>query len=222
MGWPRRLILVRHAESEGNVKSVNERAEFDVATHAYALTPRGRQQAAITGEYLRKRFPTGLDIFYVSYYQRSKETMKIMYPEIVPYEDPRLAEGQRGIWHTYTHEQIEESFSRESARKQREGLYHYRPPGGENWPDIELRIHSFLGTLSRDCDDQDVIIVVHGQWLILFQRLIHHFSINEAIEKYKSHVFENASVTIYESQVIRNRSRLMLSEENIVPWEGKL
>lgn len=219
MGWPRRLVLVRHGESEGNVRSVDERAGFDVATHAYMLTPRGRRQAEITGEYLRKRFGK-FDAYYVSYYQRSRETMSLMFPAARVYEDPRLAEGQRGIWHTLTHEQIEKIFPGETKRKEREGIYHYRALGGENWPDIELRIHSFLGTLSRDYDDQDVVIVVHGNWLILFQRLIHHFSIEEAVDRYKRGVFENTSVTIYESKIENNKSRLKLVEENIVPWRG--
>lgn len=221
MGWPRRLVLVRHAESEGNVRTVDERAQWDIATYAYSLTPQGRRQAELTGAYLQERF-NRFDIYYVSYYERSRETMRIMFPNANVYEDPRLAEGQRGIYHTLTKEQIETIFPGEKIRKEREGLYHYRSLGGENWPDIELRIHSFLGTLSRDYDDQDVVIVVHGHWLILFQRLIHHFSIEEAVRRYKEGVFENASVTIYESRMINNKSRLHMVEENIVPWMGKI
>ncbi len=221
MAWPKLLVLVRHAESEGNILSVAERANCDTATYSYKLTERGRKQAKITGEFLRKKF--GLfDIYYVSYYERSKETMRIMYPKARAYEDPRLAEGQRGIWNILTAEQIKQKFPEEILRKEREGLYHYRPPGGENWPDIELRIHSFLGTLNRDCGDQKVVIVVHGHWLILFQKLIHHFSIEEAVKKYKAGIFENTSVTIYKGENKNGKSRLILKEKNIVPWEGRL
>lgn len=221
MGWPKKLVLVRHAESEGNVRSVDERANFDIATHAYDITPRGRKQAAITGEYLRKEFGE-FDVYYVSYYKRSKETMQVMYPNAKVYEDPRLAEGQRGIWHTMTQDLIESTFPGESARKKREGLYHYRPLGGENWADIELRIHSFLGTLSRDCEGKNVLIVVHGHWLLLMQRLIHHFSIDEAITKYQQHIFENTSVTYYRGGTKSDKSRLCLEYQNVIPWEGKL
>ncbi len=221
MSWPKRLVLVRHAESEGNIRSADERAQFNVATHAYPLTPLGRRQAAITGEYLRNKFGE-FDVYYVSYYQRSRETMSVMYPDARVYEDPRLAEGQRGIWHTLTQEQIEKLFPGETARKEREGLYHYRPLGGESWPDIELRIHSFLGTLSRDYDGQNVLIVVHGHWLLLFQRLIHRFSIEETVEIYKRAVFANASVTLYGSDVIHGKQRLVLIEQNIIPWTGRL
>lgn len=221
MGWPKNLVLVRHAESEGNVRSADERASYDIATHAYPLTERGRRQAELTGKYLHERFGE-FDIYYVSYYVRSKETMLVMYPKARVYEDPRLAEGQRGIFHTMTEDQIGVRFPEELERKVREGLYHYRAPGGENWPDIELRVHSFLGTLSRDYEDQNVIIVVHGHWLILFQRLIHHFSIEEALRRYKNTVVENASVTVYGGISRNGKSRLVLNEGNIVPWQGKI
>ena len=218
MAWPKRLVLVRHAESEGNVLSVDERAHLDVSTHAYPLTEKGREQARATGEYLRKRFGN-FDVYYVSYYVRSQETMRIMYPVAHVYEDPRLAEGQRGIWHTMTQEEIRKNFPGEIERKKREGLYHYRAPGGENWPDIELRIHSFLGTLNRDYDNMNVLIVVHGHWLILFQRLVHHFPITGAIKRYEMAVSKNASVTLYKGLRHKGKSMLVLAEENIVPWE---
>lgn len=220
--WPKNLVLVRHAESQGNVLTVDERANFDVATHAYGLTPRGRRQAEITGAYLRKRFGT-FDTYYVSYYERSRETMRIMFPEARVFEDPSLAEGQRGIYHALTHDQIAVAYPGELQRKDREGLYHYRAPGGENWPDIEMRIHSFLGTLKRDYEDENVVIVVHGHWLMLLQRLIHHFSIEEAVRRYQEdRIFANASVTIYQGQTMREKPRLVLAEENIIPWQGQL
>jgi broad specificity phosphatase PhoE len=221
MGWPRKLILVRHAESEGNTRSADERAGYDVSSHEYPLTPRGRKQAKITGKYLQKKFGT-FDVYYVSYYQRSKETMHLMYPKARVYEDPRLAEAQRGIWHIMTKDQLQSRFPEEIARKEREGLYHYRPLGGENWPDIELRIHSFLGTLCRDYEGQDVCIVGHGHWLILFDRLVRRFSIDEAVTRYKAGSLANASVTIFKSKKVKGKQRLVLEEENIIPWKGKV
>lgn len=219
MGWPKELVLVRHAESEGNVRDVAERAEYDVATHDYDITERGREQARITGEWLHGKYPDGFDVFYTSYYRRARETMAVMYPDAKVYEDPRLAEGQRGIYHTYTEAQIAECFPYERARKEREGLYHYRPPGGENWADIELRIHSFLGTVTRDLHAQRVLIVVHGHWLLLMQRLIEHFSIEDAIDRYKGKIVANTSVTRYVGNGGYRRIEFL---DYVVPWEGKL
>ena len=219
MAWPKLLVLVRHAESEGNVRSADERTEYNVSTWEYPLTPKGRKQAACTGEFVRNKFGH-FGVRYVSYYKRSKQTMRIMCPGAKVYEDPRLAEAQRGHFHVLTREAMTRTHPEELLRKNREGIYHFRPFGGENWPDIELRIHSFLGTLARDCDGQKVLMVVHGNWLILFQRLIHHFSIREAIRRYKAARFENASVTWYKRQVVKGQSRLVLAGENYVPWKN--
>jgi len=237
MAWPSKLVLVRHAESAGNVRTAEERAAYEVPTHAYPLTETGRRQAELTGEWLRAAYGD-FDVYYTSYYERAKETLLRMYPEAKRYEDARLAEANRGIYHTYTKAEIERHFPKELERKEREGLYHHRPIGGENWPDIELRIHSFLGTLARDCGGQKVLIVVHGFWLILFQKLVHRFPIEEALQRYAKAVAPNASVTAYDGVEgdwadvsyrqdgteipARPKPRLLLEREHFVPWGGKL
>lgn len=218
MTWPNKIVLVRHAQSEGNVLDADQRAKFNLATHNYGLTQLGVQQAESTRKYLhylQGESPYAFDAFYSSYYQRAKATLQILYPESKHYEDPRLAEAQRGIYHSMTREEIAAKYPEELLRKDKEGLYHYRPWGGENWADVELRIHSFLGTLARDYSKQDVLIVCHGHWLILFQRLIERFSIQEAVQRYKNRVAENASVTIYQPD---SDGRLKLSSY-VVPWK---
>ncbi len=226
MAWPKKLVLVRHAESEGNVLDVRERATSEIATYAYKLTEKGRKQAEATRDWLSKNVEP-FDVRYVSYYTRSRETMSIIQPGLSSYEDPRLAEAQRGIYHTMTNEEIQKYYPGELIRKEREGYYHYRPWGGENWPDIELRIHSFMSTLTRDCAGKNVVIVVHGHWLMLMQKLIEHFSIEEALDRYKKGVYKNASVTMYADSVsdgLSSRSvepvhRLKCIMENFAPWE---
>ena len=222
MGWPKLLVLVRHAESEGNVRTAEERAAYEVPTHKYELTERGRRQAALTGLWLRGEYG-GFDVRYTSYYRRAQETLLIMRgPREKVYEDPRLREAERGIWATHTQEQIARLYPGEIERKAREGLYHYRPIGGQNWPDIEERIHSFLGTLARDCGGKKVLIVVHGHWLILFQRLIERFSIEDAVRRYRDATAPNASVTTYRGAPWWRRSRLVRVCEHVTPWEGRV
>jgi len=221
MGWPEKLVLVRHAESEGNVLSIEERPKFECSAHGYGLTDRGKKQAEITGKYLREQFGA-FDAYYVSYYQRARDTLKIMYPGVKVFEDSRLAEAQRGIYHTMTHDEIEAKFPEELKRKEREGLYHYRPWGGENWADVELRIHSFLGTLSRDFEGQKVLVVVHGHWLVMLQKLLEHFPVEEALERYKTGIVKNASVNVYNAANVNGKSRLVRGISNFAPWEKEL
>lgn len=224
MGWPRKLVLVRHAESEGNVLSVEERARWDKSSHEYKLTKRGKKQAEITGEYLKEEFGN-FDAHYSSYYTRARETLAIMCPGVKVLEDSRLAEAQRGIWHSMTEDEIARIFPHEIERKKREGLYHHRPLGGENWPDIEIRIHGFRGTLNCYHEGENVIVIVHGNWLNLFRKVNDHLSTEEVLRRYSLDnrgVVDNASVTVYEGRSVNGKPRLVLKEENIVPWKARL
>lgn len=218
MPWPSLIVIVRHAESEGNIRKVEERAAYPIATHAYALTDLGRRQAEITGAWLKETFGS-FDTFYTSYYDRSRETMRIMYPEAETIEDARLAEADRGIYHHYTTAQITEHFPLEIARRDKDGLYHHRPLGGENWPDIESRIRSFLETLKEEHAGSKVLIVGHGFWLMLLEKIIQRFSVDEALRRYKEDTAPNASVTVYAPEP---PGGLSLSMRHVVPWEGKL
>ena len=200
----------------------DKRGSLDTPSHQFPLTEHGRQQARITGAVLRERYPAGFDTYYCSHYHRVQETMRIMFPEARIYEDPRLAEGSRGIWSEMTTEEIAVRYPHEEARKQKEGYYNYRPIGGESWPDVELRIHSFLGTLVRDCEDQNVLIVVHGFWLHLFRRLVERFSVSRAVETWPAENVENASITSYAGELVDGRSRLVRKELDTIPWQAEL
>ncbi len=219
MTWPSNLVLVRHGESKANKLSFDEFQKLGIAQHESPLTELGKIQATLTGKYLRDRYGdfNDFDVYYTSYYRRAKDTMCIMYPDAKIYEDPRLAEAQHGMWNFMHRDEIAKKYPEEVLRKEREGFYHYRPWGGENEPDVELRIHSFLGTLHRDCGGKNVLLVVHGHWLILLERLLQHFSIEESLRRRREEVAANASVTVYES----DDGERMHFAKYCVPWEGK-
>jgi broad specificity phosphatase PhoE len=226
--WPDRIIFVRHAESQGNTMTADARAECPKGTNLYALTELGRQQAAMTGEWLRERFPNP-DGFYTSYYTRTGQTAALCYPDRQPYVDERLAEAQRGIWHIRSRAWIAEHMPWEIEARERTGDYHYRPPGGENWPDIELRIRSFNHTIHRRYARRTLVLVVHGHWLLLWRKLAHHWTIDEVVSSYQRRgphaPAANASVTIYRG-ITDDRGRNVIipdpDQPYVVPWEGAL
>lgn len=217
MPWPKTLVLVRHAESAGNIMGVDERAQALIANYKFPLTARGERQAALTGAYLGRTFG-GFDRHYCSYYERARQTLDLMCAGAKKIEDARLAEGQRGIWHTMTYDQVKIRFPEEIERKAKEDLYHYRPLGGENWPDIELRIHSFLDMLARDCGNKKILVVTHGHWLILFQKIMQGLSIEESLRHLDAGGFANASVMVYGKPGASDHFQLL--EQETIPWQG--
>ncbi len=221
MGCPRLVVFARHAESEGNLLTASERTRLEKGTPHYGITEFGEQQLRITSAWLHEHYGE-FDAYYASYYRRALESLMGLCPNVEIYEDSRLAEAQRGIHHVVSDRIFAERYPDEAARREREGFYHYRPLGGENWPDVELRAESFHNMLKEEHDGEGVLCIVHGNWLLCYRRIVERLSIEELLRFYHHEAPRNASVTIYRREETGKRPRLALDAYNIVPWEGIL
>lgn len=222
--YPALFIFVRHAQSQGNLLTPAERVRLEMGTPYYTLTDRGRAQARMTGEWLQKFFPNP-DRIFRSYFVRTRETAELLYSNRSIAEDERLAEANRGMWHVLSEDDIREKMPWEIRRRELDGLYHYRPPGGENWPDVELRLRDFRRSMRRRFPGKTIVCVTHGHWLLLWQKRIDRWTIDETVERYKQGIIvENASVVIYRDEIVGGKHRLVHdpSRDYIVPWKGKL
>src|SRR4051812_43829167 len=109
MGKPRLIIIIRHAQSEGNRdKTIHQ----TLADHKVGLTPEGHQQALEAGEKLRALLrPDDTLHFFISPYRRTRETTEgiltgltsndpapspFQRSYIKVYEEPRLREQDFG------------------------------------------------------------------------------------------------------------------------------
>lgn len=177
MARPRRIVLVRHGESEGNLDdSVYER-EPD---HALALTERGVRQAEETGKGLRELFNGERVSVYVSPYRRTHETLRALQldPERVRIrEEPRLREQDWGNW------QDREDVRLQKTYRDAYGHFFYRFAQGESGADVYDRVGSFLESLHRSFDSPDhppnVLIITHGLTMRLFCMRWFHWSVAE-------------------------------------------
>lgn len=219
MKGPKVLCLVRHGESEANVLTSEERTKLDQSTQTYSLTPFGKWQMEKTGVYLRKQYGD-FDAYYSSFCDRATDSVRIMYPQAHIIEDARIAEAQRGIRHTHSDELIDKHYPLENTRRNIEGFYYHRPFGGENWADLELRIHNFIETLFRKHKGEKVLVVTHGHWLIAFDRIMKGFSTEDVIRRYKEDVAPNASITTYTTTVRNSNPHLTVQSERIAPWKS--
>ena len=174
------LVIVRHGESERNVHRAEAQREGRLEYHGdvrdmdVALTPRGLRQARETGKYLGQEFR--FDRVFVSPYERTLLTATTLVKQFA-YQveltlEERIREKEFGILDGLTSQGIRSKYPDEWQRRQREGKYYYRPPGGESYPDVALRVHSFLGTLARDFRKQSVLVVCHSVVVLTFRRLL--------------------------------------------------
>lgn len=177
MARPRRIVLVRHGESEGNNdESIYER----VPDHALALTERGLRQAEATGERLREIFGRERVSAYVSPYRRTHQTLAAfgLDPELLRVrEEPRLREQDWGNW------QDREDVRKQKAYRDAYGHFFYRFAQGESGADVYDRAGAFLESLWRSFEQPDhppnVLIVTHGLTMRLFCMRWLHWSVAE-------------------------------------------
>jgi broad specificity phosphatase PhoE len=203
--WPDLLMIVRHGESERNVAKelakANAHGTFGTGLRDVdvRLTHEGHRQAAETGKYLSQHY--AFDVAFASPYKRTCQTMEGILAAYEPKPpiliEERLREIEFGILDGLTTEGIQTQYPNEFLRRQKEGKYWYRPPGGESRPDVALRIHSFLGTLTREYQKKNVLVVSHSVVVLIFRRLLERWLEEEYLQVDREADVLNCSLTAY-------------------------
>jgi broad specificity phosphatase PhoE len=177
MARPRRIVLVRHGESDGNA---DDAVYEHTPDHALGLTERGESQARETGKRLRAEFGRERVSVYVSPYRRTHETLRAfdLDPDLVRVrEEPRLREQDWGNW------QKREDVRRQKSYRDAYGHFFYRFAQGESGADVYDRVGAFLESLHRGFEEPDsppnVLIVTHGLTMRLFCMRWFHWTVAE-------------------------------------------
>ncbi|KAG9787242.1 phosphoglycerate mutase-like protein, partial [Aureobasidium melanogenum] len=189
MGKPRLIIIIRHAQSEGNRDKTIHQTTPD---HKVGLTPEGHRQALEAGQKLRELL-RGDDTlhFFISPYRRTRETTEgilngltsndpapspFQRSHIKVYEEPRLREQDFGNFQPGA-EEVERLW-RERAEY---GHFFYRIPNGESGADVYDRVSSFNGSLWRRFQEDNMasvaILVTHGLCSRIFLMVWYHYSV---------------------------------------------
>jgi probable phosphoglycerate mutase len=184
--WPERLYLVRHGQSEGNVArdAADEAGAHEIGIESrdvdVPLSELGRKQAEAAGRGVaalaKDQRP---EIILSSPYIRARETAEIICREgalaggaahtIV---DERLREREFGIFDRLTTAGIRHRFPEEAAHRRRLGKFYHRPPGGESWADVILRLRSMLNTINLHHCDRRVLVVCHQVVVLCFRYIL--------------------------------------------------
>lgn len=197
----RELWLVRHGESVGNVAATAalqlgaERIDLDIRDADVPLSDVGREQAEALGTWLAEHGPT---VAWVSPYLRARETLRIAaesagvdVPVIV---DERLRDRELGILDLLTPRGVAARHPEEAARRKHLGKFYHRPPGGESWADVALRLRSFGRDMSAH-DGERVLVVAHDAVVMLMLYLLGDMAEAELLAYAADHTVLNASVT---------------------------
>ncbi|MGC9669120.1 histidine phosphatase family protein [Planosporangium sp. 12N6] len=198
------LGIVRHGESTGNVAAASAEAggseliDIPERDADVPLSETGRGQAAAVGRWLRERPDRQRpDVVVVSPYLRTVQTAEIALDGLaVPLvRDERLRDRELGVLDLLTGYGVRTRLPAEAVRRQRLGKFYYRPPGGESWADVTLRLRSLLGDLRRDHDGGRVLLVGHEAVVFLLRYLLEGLTEAELMEVARDNSITNGSVT---------------------------
>ncbi|KAK7183899.1 hypothetical protein DPSP01_011844 [Paraphaeosphaeria sporulosa] len=189
MGKPRMIILVRHAQSEGNK---NRDIHQFIPDHRVKLTQLGWSQAEEAGRQLRSLLkPDDTIQFFTSPYRRTRETTEGIlrtltsdepspspFPrnKITVFEEPRLREQDFGNFQPCSAEM--ERMWQERADY---GHFFYRIPNGESAADAYDRVSGFNESMWRQFSEPDFpsvcVLVTHGLMTRVFLMKWYHWSV---------------------------------------------
>lgn len=210
--WPERLWLVRHGQSQGNVardaadESGAHEIDIDLRDVDVPLSNLGVEQAKAAGRWFAA-LPRGKrpELILASPYVRAKQTAAIICEEGAlsggPAQtiiDERLREREFGIFDRLTGAGIRHRFPDEAAHRRRLGKFYHRPPGGESWADVILRLRSMLNTINLHYCDRRVLVVCHQVVVLCFRYILEKLDEAEILDIDKQAEILNCGIAAYD------------------------
>jgi probable phosphoglycerate mutase len=208
--WPALLWIVRHGESAGNVaRDAAEHAGqpvIDIADRDMdvPLSGLGERQARALGNWFGRQPPSQRpNVVLTSPYRRAQQTaMSITegardQQKAVWVVDERLREKEFGSLNLLTKAGILARFPAESELRAKMGKFYYRPPGGESWCDVLLRLRSVLDHIQLQYAGERVLIVSHQVVVLCFRYLLERMDEAQILAIDREHDVANCGITSY-------------------------
>ena len=228
--WPQEIWLVRHGQSAGNVaRDAAEAAAgllIDIAERDVdvPLSTLGVEQShALGGWFAQLPEQSRPNVVLHSPYVRAAETARIIIeqmglPKMMAVQvDERVREKEFGILDRLTTLGINHKYPELYEQRQHVGKFYFRPPGGESWCDVILRLRSVLDTITREYCGERVLIVGHQVTVNCFRYLFERLDEATILAFDRAGDVPNCSVTSYNFDAEQGKhGKLMLQLTNFV------
>ena len=130
--------------------------------------------------------------------------------------DERLREKEFGVLDRLTRLGIEQRHPELAASRQLVGKFYYRPPAGESWCDVILRLRSVLDTLSLHYGGKHVLIVAHQVVVLCLRYLLENMDEKTILAIDAEGDVANCAVTEYVFDGKKDGGALVLTKYNFV------
>ena len=229
--WPQSLWIVRHGQSAGNVArdeaEAASRMWIDIAHRDVdvPLSSLGQQQSSALGQWVAELpedvRPTAV---LCSPYARAQQTAQLIIEaagldreDFTFCTDERLREKEFGILDRLTKYGIQQRHPTLSEQRTHVGKFYFRPPGGESWCDVILRLRNMVGTLTRDYRGERVMIIAHQVVVNCLRYLLEGLNEQQILAIDRRGDVPNCSVTSYEFDPSAGKQgKMILKLENFV------
>jgi broad specificity phosphatase PhoE len=209
--WPDRLWIVRHGQSAGNVaRDAADAAgvgRIDIADRDMdvPLSALGEEQARALGRWFAGQPENARPrTIMASPYRRAVQTSQLIRDAggLVSRNqkfciDERLREKEFGVLDRLTRVGIEAQFPEQAEFRRLLGKFYHRPPGGESWCDVILRLRSLLDTMSLHYSGDRVMIVAHQVVVLCLRYLLEGLDEAEILQIDGQADIANCGVTEY-------------------------
>ncbi|QGZ41903.1 broad specificity phosphatase PhoE [Pseudoduganella flava] len=228
--WPQQIWIVRHGQSAGNVaRDAAEAASqflIDIAERDMdvPLSELGQRQAGALAQWFCSLPPEQRpNVVLYSPYVRARDTALTVVEKLDRDElltvvaDERLREKEFGIIDRLTPLGIADKYPELHEQRRHVGKFYFRPPGGESWCDVILRLRSVLDTITREYRSERVLIVAHQVIVNCLRYLLERMDESGILAIDRASDVPNCSVTSYRfDPAMGKRGKLVLDLENFV------
>ncbi|WP_426193481.1 histidine phosphatase family protein [Massilia sp. DWR3-1-1] len=228
--WPQQIWLVRHGQSAGNVAREEAEAAHDTVIDIaqrdvdVPLSALGERQAqALAGWFAALPVHEQPTVVLHSPYVRAAATAQLIKAGIDPDSliaaavDERLREKEFGILDGLTLHGIAQRYPELYRQRQHVGKFYFRPPGGESWCDVILRLRSVLDTITREYAQERVLIVGHQVTVNCLRYLFERLDEATILDYDRRGDVPNCSVTSYRFDPAAGKhGKLVLDQLNFV------
>lgn len=179
------LVFIRHGRSDGNDASMLLRENrydeipkglFGLPGWKWRLTPEGERQCLAARAWIVENL--GENFFtkgFASSYVRARETVGLLDLSIDWKLNLFVREREYGELDCLPTKDQLEAYYREMQKKRENRLF-WIPPSGESFADLAHRADRLYDTLHRECSQDRVLVVTHGDTIgahrILLERLL--------------------------------------------------
>lgn len=185
------------------------------------LSSLGEEQAIALGRWFARNRADGVpDLVMASPYTRARRTAELIaenggFADVEFNFDERLREKEFGILDRLTTAGIQERYPDQARFRTLLGKFYHRPPAGESWCDVVLRLRSLMDTIGLHYPGQDVLIVSHQVVVLCLRYLIERLSEQEILAIDHEGDVANCSITEYQFEEGRRKGgELVLKRYN--------